>query len=86
MVSARTFVHTAPNPKRARMNSTKPPADDNPTVTRRVICARCGTGFDCGPAGECWCMAEAVRLPMPALDSGEDCLCPTCLRAAAASA
>jgi hypothetical protein len=49
---------------------------------RRIACARCGTGFECGAGGNrCWCADEAYRMPMPA--AGEDCLCPACLRMAA---
>jgi hypothetical protein len=52
---------------------------------RQLSCARCGAAFECGSAaGKCWCAEEDFRLPMPAADSGEDCLCPACLRAAAA--
>ena len=53
-------------------------------ITRPVTCARCGTSFDCTP-GACWCTDVPVRLPMPSADSDEDCLCPTCLRAAASA-
>jgi hypothetical protein len=53
------------------------------TAPRRLICARCGTVFDCGLGSECWCAAEPYRLPMPD-SAAEDCLCPACLRAAAA--
>ena len=52
---------------------------------RRLACARCGAAFDCGSGGRdggCWCMDEATLMPMPAA-ANEDCLCPTCLRAAA---
>jgi uncharacterized protein len=52
---------------------------------RRLACARCGAAFDCGSGGReggCWCGDETYRLPMPEAAS-EDCLCPTCLRAAA---
>ena len=55
---------------------------------RRLACARCGTAFECGTGGSggaCWCVDEAYRMPMP-VDSREDCLCPACLRAAAAAA
>jgi len=46
---------------------------------RRLACARCGAAFDCGSAiGHCWCAEEDFRLPMPG--TGEDCLCPACLR------
>jgi uncharacterized protein len=54
---------------------------------RRLTCARCGTAFECGSGGSeggaCWCMDEDYRLPMPDA-AGGDCLCPNCLRAAAA--
>jgi len=50
---------------------------------RRLACARCGTAFDCTLGGECWCSAEPYRLPLPDVGSA-DCLCPACLRAAAA--
>ena len=52
---------------------------------RRLACARCGTSFDCGLGGDCWCAAETFKLPMPASDA-EDCLCPACLRKAATAA
>jgi hypothetical protein len=55
---------------------------------RRLTCARCSSAFDCGSGGatgDCWCMDEDYRLPMPDQAAG-DCLCPTCLRAEAASA
>ncbi len=56
---------------------------------RRLACTRCGTSFECGTgsgssAGACWCMDEAYRMPMPDA-AAADCLCPTCLRAAAAA-
>ena len=51
---------------------------------QRIVCARCGTAFGCDPAGDCWCRHEEVRLPMPT--AGASCLCPDCLRAAAATA
>jgi hypothetical protein len=65
------------------------PMDFSPR--RRLSCARCDASFDCGLGGDCWCAAEPARLPMPkAMDKpteqpgpAEDCLCPTCLRAAA---
>jgi hypothetical protein len=49
---------------------------------RTVVCARCGGAFACGLGGDCWCVAEAFRVPMPATEAA-DCLCPTCLRDAA---
>jgi hypothetical protein len=38
-------------------------------------------------AKSCWCADESYRLPMPAREPGKasDCLCPDCLRAAAAN-
>ena len=53
---------------------------------RRLACARCGTAFECGAPGECWCAAEPYRLPLTPAGEIEDCLCPTCLRQAAAVA
>jgi hypothetical protein len=54
---------------------------------RQLACARCGAAFECGATvGKCWCAEEDFRLPMPAANSGEDCLCPACLRKAASSA
>jgi len=52
--------------------------------SRRLTCAGCGVEFGCNPTGTCWCMDEAYRLPMPS--DGGDCLCPDCLRKAAARA
>jgi hypothetical protein len=46
---------------------------------RRLSCARCGTAFDCGLGGDCWCAAEPFRV----MAAAEDCLCPACLRQAA---
>jgi hypothetical protein len=58
--------------------------DADTPAPRRLSCQRCGAAFDCQLGGGCWCAAEPMRLPMPAAESGEDCLCPACLRAAAA--
>jgi len=58
------------------------PASPEPIAARSLACARCGISFDCRLGGGCWCAAEPYRLPMP--DAGEDCLCPACLRVAAA--
>jgi hypothetical protein len=55
-----------------------------PNPPRRFACARCGTTFDCGLGGDCWCAAEPYRLPLTAAGANEECLCPTCLRKAAA--
>jgi hypothetical protein len=54
-----------------------------PAASRALACARCGTVFECRPAGGCWCADEAFRMPLPAAGSDEDCLCPSCLRAEA---
>jgi len=60
---------------------TQPP----PSTNRRLACARCGTAFECGAnTGACWCAAEPYRLPLTAAGVAEDCLCPACLRQAAA--
>jgi hypothetical protein len=55
-----------------------------PNATRRLACARCGAAFECAPGGDCWCAAEPYKLPLTAAGEIEDCLCPTCLRKAAA--
>lgn len=55
-----------------------------PNASRRVACARCGTTFECGLSGGCWCADEPYRLPLTAAGVSEDCLCPACLRRAAA--
>ncbi|MSO67440.1 MAG: hypothetical protein EXR03_09250 [Pseudolabrys sp.] len=52
---------------------------------RKLACARCGAAFECGLGGECWCAAEPYRLPVTDA-AAEDCLCPACLRKAAALA
>jgi hypothetical protein len=52
-----------------------------PENPRNIVCERCGTLFRCNLDGDCWCAAESYRLPLPL--SG-DCLCPACLRQAAA--
>jgi hypothetical protein len=60
--------------------------DEPSTLTSpppRAACARCGAVFGCDPVGDCWCKHEDIRLPMPT--AGATCLCPDCLRAAAAA-
>jgi hypothetical protein len=54
-------------------------------LPRRLACARCGTAFECGLSDDCWCAAEAYRLPLTQAGADEDCLCPSCLRKAAAA-
>jgi hypothetical protein len=55
-----------------------------PAAPRRLTCARCGRAFDCGLGRDCWCAAPSFRLPLPPPTADDDCLCPTCLQAAAA--
>lgn len=55
------------------------------TSPRALTCASCGAAFSCTGDVGCWCAAESFRLPMPALNSAADCLCPSCLRARAAA-
>jgi HAD superfamily hydrolase (TIGR01509 family) len=64
---------------------TNPTASPVPAA-RSLVCERCGTGFSCALSGDCWCTAEPVQLPLPAAGSGADCVCPDCLRKAAAHA
>ena len=53
---------------------------------RREHCEGCGASFECGPLLGCWCAKETVPpealLALKAKHSR--CLCPDCLRAAAA--
>jgi len=63
------------------------PQLDFTATERRLICEGCGEEFGCARdnIGECWCNAEAFRLPLPAAGTrAADCLCPACLRQAAA--
>jgi hypothetical protein len=53
---------------------------------RPLTCARCGARFECRPEGGCWCADEDFRMPLDAAAVAEGCLCPDCLRKAAASA
>ena len=62
---------------------TDPQQAPPPNSPRTLACARCGTAFECRPAGGCWCAAEPYRLPLTAEGAAEDCLCPACLRQAA---
>ena len=55
---------------------------------RQITCERCGAAFGCGAGtGACWCVAEPFRLPLPKVGESKfkDCLCPACLREAAAA-
>lgn len=64
---------------------TTAPTDSQPPL-QQLACARCGASFECGAAaGACWCMEETYRLPLPET-AAADCLCPACLRVAAAKA
>jgi hypothetical protein len=51
---------------------------------RQLACAPCGASFECGLDANCWCAAEHYRLPMTKAWL-EDCLCPACMRKAAAA-
>jgi hypothetical protein len=54
---------------------------------RRLTCEGCGQEFGCerDNVAACWCNAEAYRLPLPTAGGrAADCLCPACLRQAAA--
>ena len=55
---------------------------DAPAQSRSLTCSECGTEFGCDLSGNCWCMDETAKLPMPT--EGGDCLCRDCLRKAAA--
>ncbi|AQW30298.1 cysteine-rich CWC family protein [Ralstonia syzygii subsp. celebesensis] len=57
-----------------------------------AVCVACGVELRCGAIGDgmqpdaaCWCMLEK-NLPASALQSGQGCLCPRCLREAIARA
>ena len=51
-------------------------------IHRTLACAVCGGDFSCTLHGDCWCGAEAVRLPLPLADAGlNDCICRACLHA-----
>jgi len=55
----------------------------------RRACPVCGAAFTCGilaGADRCWCADVQPVLPVPLAAAGAECLCPTCLRAAAESA
>jgi hypothetical protein len=56
-----------------------------PESQRQLHCADCGTAFGCSLSGECWCAAEPYRLRMTDALAQRDCLCPACLRKAAAA-
>ncbi|AYY98647.1 cysteine-rich CWC family protein [Burkholderia multivorans] len=54
------------------------------SVPRRVRCARCGRGFDCGAHTqpfECWCASMPTPPGAPPSAPGMRCLCPECLAA-----
>jgi len=55
------------------------------TSSRRLACVRCNAVFECGLSADCWCAAEPYQLPMTRAWL-EDCLCPSCVRNAAALA
>jgi cysteine-rich CWC protein len=49
-------------------------------------CAKCGLAFDCGGLLGCWCRDVKLSADQLAILRSRyvDCLCPTCLKAAAA--
>ncbi len=57
--------------------------DQPANANRNLVCAHCGTAFECGLSGECWCAAEPYRLRMTDRAAQADCLCQVCLRKAA---
>jgi hypothetical protein len=68
---------------------TPPPSDPAMTAStppRHLTCPRCGAGFECRTDGGCWCNDEPFRMPLDEAAIAEGCLCPTCLRKAAAEA
>ena len=82
MALARAFVHTARETEPAGMTSSEPSAGTNITAPRRVICADAAPALivDLPTDAGAWPNRFACRA---ARESREDCLCPTCLRAAA---
>ena len=54
----------------------------------KETCEACGAEFGCEPTGDCWCFAETVPAETLKEIRGryERCLCPACLRQAAAQA
>jgi hypothetical protein len=63
----------------------KTPSEKPAAANRTLACARCGTAFECGLSGDCWCAAEPYRLRMTDRAAQSDCLCQTCLRKSAAA-
>ena len=66
------------------MNADKPRKDPGP---KRKVCEACGKEFACfSPCGPCWC--EDVKLSSETLAElraqYSECLCPACLKDAAA--
>jgi hypothetical protein len=56
-------------------------------LAKEKRCSKCGAAFDCGGLFGCWC--RDVNLTEETLkklrDLYSDCLCPACLKAAAAA-
>ncbi len=70
-----------------RQQTSRNPVSTSNTPNQK-ICEKCGAKFDCYSAlGPCWC--EDVKLKPEALANlraqYNDCLCPTCLKATAAT-
>jgi hypothetical protein len=63
-----------------------PPATPTPpaAASDTLLCARCGSDFQCGASssGGCWCnevvLSDAVRSDLASFYKG--CLCPACLQ------
>jgi diphthamide synthase (EF-2-diphthine--ammonia ligase) len=53
-------------------------------VKPNAVCPRCGAEFACNPAGDCWCKTEEYMLPIKPMPGIKGCLCPVCLKRAAA--
>ena len=51
-------------------------------LSEKETCPRCGSKFDCGKSGKCWCFE--VDVPPSVLEKIDaefhSCLCPKCLK------
>lgn len=57
-------------------------------LAKEKRCSKCGVAFDCGGLFGCWCRDVKLTEAQLAALRGRyaDCLCPDCLKAAAADA
>ncbi|WP_345315200.1 TIGR02444 family protein [Ferrimonas gelatinilytica] len=64
------------------------PTDPSTIAPIAKCCPRCGARFDCRAGADCWCFSAlpqgTPRLPLDGAAKEEGCLCPACLRDAAA--